>query len=126
MDKLKFIKEQMDILAVPYEFGEWTSKLTYPYFTGEPTETPTESEDGYEETTFILNGFHRGKYIELEEIKNRIKRHFDPDYGLRTTTGSGTIAAFFDGSFYIPTGEADLKRIQINLLIKEWKQKGDM
>lgn len=126
MEKLKFINEQMDILAVPYEFGEWTSEVKYPYFTGESTETPTTSEDGYEESTLILNGFHRGKYIDLEIIKEKIKKHFDPDFGLRDTTDSGTIAVFFDGSFYIPTGEADLKRIQINLLIKEWKRKGDL
>ena len=74
----------------------------------------------------ILTGFHRGKYVVLEEHKNKIKKHFDPDYGLRASTDSGTIAVFFNGSFYVPTGEADLKKIQINLLIKEWKQKGDM
>ena len=125
MDKLKFINEQMDILEVPYEFGEWTSEIQYPYFTGEPTEAPNTTEDGYEETTLLLNGFHRGKYIVLEEIKNKIKKHFDPDYGLRASTDSGSIAVFFDGSFYSPTGEADLKRIQINLLIKEWKRKGE-
>ena len=126
MDKLKFINEQMDILSVPYELGEWTSKVTHPYFTGEFTEVPTDTEDGYEETEVILTGFHRGKYIALEEHKKRIKQHFDPDYGLRASTDSGTIAVFYNGSFPIQTGEADLKRIQINLLIKEWKRKGDM
>lgn len=126
MDKLKFIKDQMDILSVHYEFGEWTQKVKYPYFTGEYNEVPTLEEDGYEETEFILNGFHRGRFISLEDIKNIIKQHFDPVYGLRASTDSGTIAVFFNGSFYVPTGEADLKKIQINLLIKEWKLKGDM
>ena len=114
----------MDILTVPYEFGSWESKVTYPYFVGEPTEAPDDTEDGYEETTLILNGFNRGKYAVLEEIKERIKKHFDSDYGLRANTDSGSIAVFFEGSFFVPTGEADLKKIQINLLIKEWK--GDM
>lgn len=122
MDKLKFIKEQMDILSILYEFGEWSSKVKYPYFVGEIS-SPEEinSEDGKEETTMFLNGFHRGKYIDLEEIKEKIKKHFDPINGLRRKTDSGSIAVFFDGSFYIPTGEADLKMIQINLKIKEWK-----
>jgi hypothetical protein len=124
MDKLKFINEQMDILAVPYEFGEWTSKIQYPYSVGEITEEPVTTEDGLEESTLILTCFHRGKYIDLETIKNIIKKHFDPVFGLRDTTDSGTIAVFFDGSFYIPTGEADLKKLQINLKIKEWK--GDL
>ena len=124
MDKLKFINEQMDILEIPYEFGdEWTSKVTYPYFTGEFTEVPTLDEDGYEETEVILTGFHRGTgaLMELETIKNTIKKHFDPICGLSASTDSGIIVVFFNGSFPIPTREADLKRIQINLLIKEWK-----
>lgn len=121
MDKLNFIKEQMSTLAVPYEFGEWTKAVQYPYFTGEITEEPPLTEDGAEQSTFILSGFHRGKLIALEEIKEQIKKHFHPIFGLRAKTDSGAIAVFFNGSFYIPTGEADLKRIQINLTIKEWK-----
>ena len=121
MDKLKFINEQMDILSVPYELGEWTQEVVYPYFTGEFTEVPTDTEDGYEETEVILTGFHRGKYLDLEEIKSKIKKHFDPICGLSANTDSGVIIVLYNGSFYVPTGEADLKRLQINLLIKEWK-----
>ena len=125
MDKLKFINEQMDILAVPYEFGEWTSEIKYPYTVGElPSPEDITTEDGKEETTFILNCFDRGKYIDLEEIKEKIKMHFHPVFGLRAQTMNGSIAVFYDGAFYISTGEADLKRLQINLIIKEWK--GDL
>ena len=124
MDKLKFINEQMDILAVPYEFGEWTSKVNYPYTVGEITEEPITTEDGLEESTMILTIFHRGRYIDIETIKNKIKKHFNPISGLCAKTDSGSVAVFFDGSFYIQTGEADLKKMQINLKIKEWK--GDL
>ena len=121
MDKLKFINEQLTLLSVPYEFGEWSSAVKYPYFTGEITEEPITTEDGLEQSTLLLNGFHRGKYIDLEEIKAKIKKHFHPVHGLRGQTESGAIAVFYGGAFYIPTNEADLKRIQINLIIKEWK-----
>lgn len=121
MDKLKFINEQMDILSVPYEFGEWTQAVKYPYFVGEITEEPSTTEDGKEESDLILTGFTRGKYLELEKIKDTIKTHFHPITGLCAATDSGSIAVFFDGSFYVPTGEADSKKIQINLKIKEWK-----
>lgn len=124
MEKLKFINEQMGVIGVPYEFGEWASAITYPYYVGEITEEPTITEDGAEESTLILNGFHRGKFIDLENDKAKIKKHFHPIHGLRASTDSGAIAVFFDGAFYVPTGEADLKRIQINLKIKEWK--GDL
>ena len=123
MDKLKFIKKQMDLLAVPYEFGEWASKIQYPYFVGEITEEPVTTESGLQESTMILTGFTRGKYIAMEKMKDAIKAHFHPVHSLVGQTESGAIVVFFDGAFYIPTGEADLKRIQINLKIKEWKVK---
>lgn len=122
MDKLKFIKEQMDSLGINYEFGEWTSDIKYPYFVGEiPSPEEYTTEDGREETTLFLNGFTRGKFLELEEANAKIKKHFNPITGLCTKTGSGSIAVFYDGHFFVPTGEADLKKIQINLTIKEWK-----
>lgn len=121
MNKLGFISEQLESLSVPYEFGEWTGDVQYPYWVGEITEEPPISEDGAEESTLILTGFHRGKFIDLETVKEEIKKHFDPIYGLRAKTDSGTIAVFFDGSMYLPTGEGELKKIQINLKIKEWK-----
>ena len=121
MDKHKFISDQMDILAIPYEFGMWTSEVVYPYFVGEITEEPVTTEDGLEESTLILTGFHRGQYIDIETAKNKIKAHFNPITGLCAKTDSGSIAVFFDGSFYVPSGEAELKKIQINLKIKEWK-----
>ena len=124
MEKLNFIKDQMGKIAVPYEFGEWSSDVKYPYYVGEITEEPPTTEDGAEQSTLILNGFHRGKLIKLERDKEKIKKHFHPIYGLRGNTDSGAIAVFFDGSFYIPTGEGEAKRIQINLKIKEWK--GDL
>ena len=121
MDKLKFINEQLTAIDVPYEFGEWSSAVKYPYFTGEITEEPISTEDGLEQSTLLLNGFHRGKYVDLEEIKAKIKKHFHPIHGLRGQTDSGSIAVFYGGAFFVPTNEADLKRIQINLIIKEWK-----
>ena len=121
MDNLKFINEQMDSISVPYEFGEWTSRVVYPYGVGEITEDPITTEDGAEQSTLLLTFFNRGKMIDLLEIKEKIKKHFPPVYGLRGDTEGVAIAAFYDGFFPIPSGEADLKKIQINIIIKEWK-----
>lgn len=121
MDKLKFISEQLESIGVPYEFGQWNSPVTYPYFVGEVTEEPTSTEDGLEQSTMLLTGFTRGNYSDLETVKKKIKSHFRPVHGLTSKTDSGSIAVFFEGSFYLPTGETDLKKIQINLSIKEWK-----
>lgn len=121
MSKLGYISEQLNILSVPYEFGQWNSDISYPYFVGEITEEPITTEDGFEQSTLLLTGFHRGTFSELLEINEKIKRHFDPINGLRGSIDGNTIVVFWDGSFSVPTGEADLKKIQINLTIKEWK-----
>lgn len=121
MDKLKFINEQMDMISVPYEFDEWTSPVSYPYGVGEITEDPIITEDGAEQSTLLLTYFHRGKMTDLLEIKEKIKKHFPPVYGLRGDTEVGSIAVFYDGFFIVPSGEGDLKKIQINLKINEWK-----
>ena len=122
MNKLSFINEQLNnVLSVPYEFGQWNSTIQYPYFVGEITEEPINTEDGFEQSTLLLTGFHRGALIDLEEIKEKIKKHFNPIYGLSASDENGTIIVFYEGAFFIPTGEADLKKIQINLSIKEWK-----
>ena len=122
MEKLKFIDEQMTAIAVPYEFMQWTSAIQYPYFVGEITEEPTMTEDGRESSTMLLTGFCRGNYLDMEIIKEKIKSHFNPVYGLRGTTESGaTVAVYYENAFYVPTGEADLKKLQINLKIYVWK-----
>lgn len=121
MDKLNFIKKQMEALTIPYAYMEWTAKLQYPYWVGECSETPSETEDGGEESVFILTGTTRGSWYDLELQKDRIKKHFPAVSGLREKTDSGSIAVFFASAMPIPTGEADLKRIEINLVIKEWK-----
>ena len=122
MEKLGFINTQMATIGIPYEFDEWTSRDSGLYFVGEITEELTTTEDGYEESTMILTGFHRGKMIDLLRAKERIKAHFCPISGLRGQTDSGSaIAVFYDGFFTVPSGEASLKKIQINLKIHTWK-----
>lgn len=123
MEALKFISEQMKILGINYEFGEWTSKpVPKTYCVGElPSPEGITTEDGKIETTLFLNIFTWGKYLELEEIRDKIKKHFNMINGLRAKTGSGSIAVFYDGGFFVPTNEADLKKLQINLRIIEWK-----
>jgi len=115
----------MTALSIPYEFGEWTQTLRNDYFIGEFIDDPIATEDGNENSTLILTGFFRGfKYIEIEAIKNKIKEHFDAINGLSGGTSKGSITVFYEKSDYIPTGETDLKKLEIHLKIKEWKKKG--
>ena len=120
MDKLGFIDKQMTILSVPYEFGEWTQDSQYPYSVGEllnPEDVDTEN--GKETSTLIITVFHRGKKIALEEIKEKIKKHFY--HGVREMIDNNAIVVSWGGAMYIPSGEAELQKLQINLNITEWK-----
>lgn len=121
---LNFINVELEKIGVPYEFLEWTQPVTYPYFVGEYSEFEPTLENREEEKTFILTGFCRGKNarLELERMKGKLEKHFDPVTGKIATLNSGSVVAIFYGnSLFIPTGEAELYKIQINLNLKLWK-----
>lgn len=119
---LSIVSNSMNELGINYEFGEWNSKVVYPYFVGEYQEVPNPNEDGMLESQFILNGFSRGSWLELEEAKEKIENHFNKVSGkIVTADDKSTVAIFYENGLIVPTGDEQLKRIQINLKIKEWK-----
>ena len=121
MSVLGIINEELNSIGVPYEFMEWTDPVQYPYWVGEYSDTPTVTEDGFKESTVILTGTTKGTWLELEQTRAKIEKHFHPICGLSRSTEDGTVVIYYGNSFPVPTGEADLKRIQINLEVKEWK-----
>lgn len=124
IEVLQFINTELESAGVPYEFLEWTSPVNYPYFVGEYNEFEPTSESGEEDKTFILTGFCRGEdaRLKLEKMREKIKKAFPALEGRTAILESGSgIAVFYSNSFYIPSGEAELFKIQINLSIKLWK-----
>lgn len=122
MKMLGIIANELEKIGIPYSFMRWNTVAQYPYWVGEYAESPTENEDGYKEYTMMLTGTTNGdSWSALEEQKNTIESHFPMVYGLRTTTDNGSVAIFYQQAFPIDTGDANLKRIQVNLLVKEWK-----
>lgn len=117
---LKFISEKLERLKIPYAFEEWTAnEVPDPYFVGEynEVESTEREENGYQETAFILTGTGR-KWLGLEQAKEIIENNITETAILPNGNG---IAVFYSNSFPVPTGDAGLKRIQINLTIKEWR-----
>ena len=117
---LKFISEKLERLKIPYAFEEWTAnEVPDPYFVGEynEVESTEREENGYQETTFILTGTGR-KCLGLEQAKEIIENNITETAILLNGNG---IAVFYSNSFPVPTGDTELKRIQINLTIKEWR-----
>lgn len=124
-DVLSFLASELGALSIPYMFMEWTSTpVPNPYFVGEYSETEPTTEDGLQESTFIITGTTRGTWLSLEQAKNKIKSAFDPVEGNTAIFENGSgVAVFYANSFPVPTGEEELKRIQINLTVKEWRVK---
>lgn len=121
-EPLKLISDGMAALGLNYAFERWEDEPKYPYFTGEYQESPPEDESGRQDATFILTGFTRGSWMELETAKEKIENYFNRISGKTVIAENGTaVAIFYERSLVIPTGDAELKRIEINLLIKEWK-----
>lgn len=121
---LGFINKALEDAGVPYEFLEWTQGVTYPYFVGEYSEFEPDNESGEEDKSFILTGFYRGDNAryELEKMRAKIEATFPAIGGKVAALDSGSVVAVFYGnSSYIPTGEEELYKIQINLSIKLWK-----
>lgn len=122
IETLEFIRAQMETLEIPYEFMSWSSEVKYPYFVGEISEIEPITEDGLEEKKFIITGFTRNSWIELMEIQEKIRKALPPIGGKTAVLDDGSgIAVFYDTALPIPTGEADLKKIEIYLTIKLWK-----
>lgn len=118
---LKIISDAMDALGINYEFMEWTEPPVYPYFVGEYQEIEPMNEDGMQESTFMLTGFSRGSYPALEDAKETIANYFNKVGGKTVSADNGSaVAIFYANSLVIPTGDAELKKIQINLIVKEW------
>lgn len=120
---LKVVSDGMTELGLDYEFGEYTKKrIVYPYFVGEYTETEPTTEDGLQETTFMLHGFSRDKWLTLENAKAKIENYFNKVYGKTVMVDDGSaVAVFYGNSLIVPTGDEELKKIQINLQCREWK-----
>ena len=120
-DALKLISDGMASLGLNYAFIEWKDKPAYPYFTGEYQESPAVTEDGLQGADFILTGFTRGSWNDLETAKQKIENFFYRDGKVTIAPSGNAVVISYSNSFVIPTGDAELKRIEIHLDVKEWK-----
>ena len=120
---LKIVSAGMEAMNLEYDFGTYKKKpIVYPYFVGDYTEQEPTTEDGLQESTFMLTGFHRGEWLSLEDAKEKIEKYFNKVGGRRIITDNGSaVVIFYAGALVVSTGDDDLKSIQINLHVKEWK-----
>lgn len=115
----KYIYQQLKSININYAFMRWNKDKVYPYFVGEYTEPEPTIEDQHHEYTFILTGFTRGNWDDLEQTKRKIEDLFQDNRTI-LSNGSGIVITYA-GSSPIPIDEGDLKKIQINLKVEEWR-----
>lgn len=122
---LKIINKAMDSLGLEYGLGRYAKRpVVYPYWVGEYQETAPDSESGHSTSSFLLTGFHRGTWDDLETQKERIANYFNKVSGKTVMAEDGSaVAIFYSNSLILPTMDAELKRIQINLDVHEWSVK---
>ena len=90
------------------------------YWIGSYVEQQYLPEDQSQTTLFILDGFSTsGSWSRLEAEKETVKALFS-DVRELLTSESG-ISVRVESVQTIPTGTADVKRIEIQLLVKEWR-----
>lgn len=118
-ETLSYINKLLKELGLHYSFVRWNGKLVFPYWIGEYSEVDSIYEDGMVETDFILTGTTEESWLTLQQEKEKIEKLFRD----RTTileSGIG-LSISFERSLIVPTESDTLKRIQINLSVKEWR-----
>lgn len=125
---LKIISDAMESLGLAYSFMRFDvaegEDAPDAYFVGEYEETEPIDESGLQEASFLLTGFTRKSWLLLEDAKEAISAYFNKVGGKTVIADNGSaVAVFYSNSLVVPTEDAELKRIQINLDVKEWSVK---
>ena len=106
-------------LNLSAEYLEYTGPLEYPYFVFEISENEIRTEDGMQSGYVKMSGWSRESASGLEQAKEAIKTK--TKYGASVKTDAGVVSFLYGGASTIPTGEAGLKRIEINLEYTGWE-----
>lgn len=125
---LKLIASEMKKAGVDYHFMKnKKKKATYPYFVGELFPTEPVTEDGKKEFTLVLDGFNRkseateGTLLELLEAAEKIEECFPRVEGMTALVKNQAIAVYFSSCQAVDSGDEQLEKVQVNLMIKTWK-----
>lgn len=119
---LTHIGEMLTGAGINYQLGQYRYEGTapkYPYYVGTYNEADKGQEDGSSETTLTINGWTRGEWLDLEQDKATIMGLF-PFTGYTTILEQSGLAVAYARSQVIPSGDPELKRIEITLTVKEW------
>ena len=96
---LAYLNSVFSGLGIDYSFLRKNGKITYPYFGGEYAEQPEANESGQMNVTFILNGWTKGSWLDLEKVKEQIA---DSLRSVVTTVDGYGVGIFYGNATPIP------------------------
>lgn len=108
--------------GINYEFGRWTaSNIPSVYWVGEYSESESMNEDGLNEAVMILTGFTTDSFANLQKDKETINLLFPSIFGKAYELPNGSMLAVYYGTAnVVPVDDLGIKRLEIQLTIKEW------
>lgn len=108
-------------VGLDYEFAEYTGQNSpKTYWVGEYIEEPVTVESGLIESEFILTGYNRGDFTELEQGKTKIRNKFFLGHSMILGDGTGLWIGY-NKAVTIPTQDENLNRLEISLNVKTWR-----
>lgn len=121
---LAFINDRLNEAGLNYHFARYNygdGLPDYPYMVGTYREDDARSEDGQQKTDFTISVWGRGEWLELEMVKSIIRSAF-PVHGTTAILDGSGVAVSYMRAQPIPTGDTELKRMDITLSVKEWSE----
>ena len=115
---LTFIADKMAAAAIPYEFGEWTGTVSYPYCVGTYSADEYRYEDESTNGTLTVDVWSRGSKLDAVQTADKIAELFE---NMQEVRDDLLFFVRFAGADTIPTGEMDLFRIEVRLSVSMWK-----
>ncbi len=117
LELLAAFKSALDSLGVEAAFRAYTGDK-YPYLTYEYYETDTTHEDGGTKGEMLCEIWTRNTFAELIDIKEKLKGFFKQ----RNIKVNNNVYHFdYVSSTPEDTGDAELKKLQVNIAIRYWK-----
>lgn len=128
LQALAYINGRLTGAGLNYHLGRYdygAGPPQYPYHVGEYNEDEVDAEDGGQRTTFTIHSWARGAgaALALEQDKAKIRALFPPVGGDRAILDDGSgVVVTYGRSQYIPTGDAELKRLETTIIVNEWSE----
>ena len=115
---LSFIAGKMNQHEIPYEFGEWSSEIKYPYCVGTFSANDYRFEDNCISGILSIDIWSRDSKLSAVQMADKIAGAFQD---LQEVSGDSAYYIRYLSADLIPSGEMDLFRISMKLYASKWK-----